>query len=135
MVVIIRTTAGFAISTARTTGSATLPPGMPSAYVVFAPATAPRIAMRHAIPTSISVRGNVSNQYHRLAEICIDVFFCIVSVLPLVLESESLQQHYTSYRHKMSTYRVNNSCRSYHLLTSYDSPIGSCSITSEYHSI
>ena len=36
MVVIMRTTAGFAISAARTAGLAMLPPGVLSAYAVYA---------------------------------------------------------------------------------------------------
>src|SRR5947207_7546924 len=52
----IRTTAGLAISTARTTGSETLPPGMPSANAFGElPATPPR--KRHIIPT-ITAIGN-----------------------------------------------------------------------------
>src|SRR6266480_5420493 len=82
----MRTTAGLAISTARTTGSETLPPGMPSAYAFWEwPATPKNV--RHTIPI---ITRTDTNWYHRFADVYSDIFINISMALLIFSKKEPL---------------------------------------------
>src|SRR5947209_9994208 len=89
----MRTTAGSAISTARTTGSVTLPPGLPLAYVVDA-VTVVLMIKRHANPITSITR---KNQLARCDCVSVDPDLYIISNLPLVTEEKHSWKLNTSY--------------------------------------
>src|SRR5947209_16901091 len=90
----MRTTAGSAASTARTVGSATLPPGLPLAllaYVVAEVAIVP-IIKRHTSPIKRHTSPITSiiweNQPGRFEHVPVDTDLYIINVLPLITEEK-----------------------------------------------
>src|SRR2546428_1850422 len=94
----MRTTAGSAIATARTTGSATLPPGLPLAKAVVVEVCTVPIIKRHTNPHTSSKRDD---QRARCESVPVypDLYIC--SILPLVTsEKLCLYLHHIIYIRK-----------------------------------
>src|SRR5579859_7714056 len=91
----MRTTAGSAISTARTAGSATLPPGLVLAKVVVEVSAVPMMK-RHTSPNAGSKRENQRARGVNVdgEPVYPDLYIC--SILPLVIDEKPCLFH-TSY--------------------------------------